>query len=124
MKIIGDRCFTCSLHIRRISQQIEQDQMHTLSILTWWIHLSSVIEWTLSIFIIARLSKIQDAPEWQYLAFSMLPALASAMSACTWHLFDNPLALQGLVVFQAGATLIGNSLMSLAARYIWETRKC
>ena len=32
----------------------------------------------------------------------MLPALVSAMAACTWHLFDNSADLQGLVVLQAG----------------------
>nr|AUG32172.1 hypothetical protein PLO_165 [Paulinella longichromatophora] len=98
--------------------------MHTLSIFTWWIHIASVMEWTFSILLIMHLSKIHNAREWQYLAFAMLPALVSAMSACVWHLFDNPIQLQGLVVFQANATLIGNAFMSLAARYIWETRKC
>ena len=45
----------------------------------------------------------------------MLPALVSAMAACTWHLFDNTEALRGLVVFQAFTTLIGNIAMAAAA---------
>jgi putative salt-induced outer membrane protein YdiY len=45
----------------------------------------------------------------------MLPALVSAMAACTWHLFDNPRELQGLVVFQAGTTLLGNVALAAAA---------
>jgi hypothetical protein len=48
----------------------------------------------------------------------MLPALVSAMAACTWHLFDNPAALQGLVVFQAATTLLGNCCLALAALLI------
>jgi hypothetical protein len=45
----------------------------------------------------------------------MLPALVSAMAACTWHLFDNSPELYGLVVFQAGLTAIGNAALALAA---------
>jgi hypothetical protein len=45
----------------------------------------------------------------------MLPALISAMAACTWHLFDNARELKGLVVFQAATTLIGNGTLALAA---------
>jgi hypothetical protein len=45
----------------------------------------------------------------------MLPALVSAMAACTWHLFDNSPALQGLVVLQAGLTTLGNGTLALAA---------
>jgi hypothetical protein len=44
----------------------------------------------------------------------MLPALGSAMAACTWHLFDNPEQLRGLVVFQAGLTTLGNGTLALA----------
>jgi hypothetical protein len=45
----------------------------------------------------------------------MLPALVSAMAACTWHLFDNSPDLQGLVVLQAGLTTLGNGTLALAA---------
>jgi hypothetical protein len=45
----------------------------------------------------------------------MVPALVSAMAACTWHLFDNTPALQGLVVFQAGLTALGNVALAAAA---------
>jgi hypothetical protein len=45
----------------------------------------------------------------------MVPALVSAMAACTWHLFDNPQALRGLVVLQAALTALGNGAMALAA---------
>jgi hypothetical protein len=45
----------------------------------------------------------------------MVPALISAMAACTWHLFDNAQELYGLVVLQAGCTVLGNAAMALAA---------
>ena len=46
---------------------------------------------------------------------AMLPALVSAMAACTWHLFDNSEALRGLVLLQASLTLLGNVVLALAA---------
>jgi hypothetical protein len=46
---------------------------------------------------------------------AMLPALVSAMAACTWHAFDNATELQGLVVLQAACTAIGNTGMAAAA---------
>ena len=49
------------------------------------------------------------------MALAMLPALVSAMAACTWHLFDNSEALRGLVVLQAGFTLVGNTALAVAA---------
>ena len=51
---------------------------------------------------------------WRWLALAMIPALVSAMAACTWHLFDNSAALKGLVVFQAALTAIGNTTMAIA----------
>jgi hypothetical protein len=44
----------------------------------------------------------------------MLPALVSAMCACTWHLYDNSPSLYGLVVLQAGLTALGNLALALA----------
>ncbi len=45
----------------------------------------------------------------------MLPNLASAMAAITWHIYDNPETLRGLVVLQAALTVFGNSCMAFAA---------
>jgi hypothetical protein len=50
----------------------------------------------------------------------MVPALISAMAACTWHLFDNAAELKGLVVLQAGTTAIGNGAMAIAAWNIYR----
>ena len=73
--------------------------MHELSFGTWWIHIASVIEWILAIVLIQRRGL-------NGLALAMLPALVSAMAACTWHLFDNSEALRGLVLLQASLTLL------------------
>ena len=55
--------------------------MYALSLGTWWIHITSVIEWSLAIVLIQRRGLLA--------AMAMVPALISAMAACTWHLFDN-----------------------------------
>jgi uncharacterized BrkB/YihY/UPF0761 family membrane protein len=89
--------------------------MHALSLPTWWIHVASVLEWTLAIAAILRWGERRREPEWRWLALAMVPALLSAMAACTWHLFDNSEALRGLVVFQAGTTLVGNVALAAAA---------
>ena len=82
--------------------------MHELSFGTWWIHIASVIEWILAIVLIKRRGLTS-------LALAMLPALVSAMAACTWHLFDNSETLRDLVVLQASLTLLGNIALALAA---------
>ena len=89
--------------------------MHALSLPTWWIHVASVIEWVLAMLAIQRWGQQRAESDWSWLALAMLPALVSAMAACTWHLFDNADELKGLVVLQAGTTLIGNGCLALAA---------
>lgn len=89
--------------------------MHALSLPTWWIHVASVLEWALAMLAIQRWADQVRDRAWSWLALAMVPALISAMAACTWHLFDNAQALQGLVVLQAATTLIGNGCMALAA---------
>ena len=89
--------------------------MHALSLPTWWIHVASVLEWGLAMLAIQRWGQRRGEPEWSWLALAMVPALVSAMAACTWHLFDNAEALNGLVVLQAGCTRLGNGTLALAA---------
>ena len=89
--------------------------MHALSLPTWWIHVASVLEWGLAMISIQVWGQQRQERAWSWLALAMLPALVSAMAACTWHLFDNASELKGLVVFQAGTTLFGNVTLALAA---------
>lgn len=89
--------------------------MHALSLPTWWIHISSVIEWVVAITAVVALGRRRGEGGWRWLALAMVPALGSAMAACTWHLFDNSAELQGLVVLQAACTTVGNTAMAGAA---------
>lgn len=95
--------------------------MHALSIPTWVIHISSVIEWIAAIWLIWLYADLKSNPAWRGLSLAMLPLLISAMCACTWHYFDNNPALEWLVIVQAAMTLVGNTTLCLAAWWIWRT---
>jgi len=93
--------------------------MHALSIPTWIVHVSSVIEWIAAIWLIWSYGEITGDRPWFALSWGMLPALVSAMCACTWHFFDNPQSLEWLVDIQASLTVVGNCTLLAAAWWIW-----
>jgi Protein of unknown function (DUF2499) len=95
--------------------------MHSLSIPTWVIHVSSVIEWIAAIGLIWSYARVSNQLHWRSLSWGMLPALVSAMCACVWHFFDNSPQLEWLVTLQGAMTLVGNSTMALAAWWIWRS---
>ncbi len=97
--------------------------MHALSLPTWWIHITSVLEWVVAMVAVQRLARVRHEGAWRWLALAMLPALVSAMCACTWHLFDNPDELRGLVVLQAALTTAGNGALALAAWQILRRQR-
>ena len=96
--------------------------MHELSFGTWLIHLSSVIEWIYSIFIINKISKYEKYNLYFWLSVSMIPNLIGAMCAITWHIYDNQEALYGLVTLQGIFTFIGNSTLALATIIIYKNQ--
>ena len=89
--------------------------MHELSLGTWFIHISTLFEWLLAIILIVKLANHTSNNGLRLLAVAMLPNLASAMAAITWHIFDNSKELYGLVFLQATLTTIGNACLALAA---------
>jgi hypothetical protein len=97
--------------------------MHALSIPTWVIHVSSVLEWVVAIWLIWTYGDVTQNRSWRSLSFAMLPALVSAMCACTWHFFDNAKSLEWLVIVQASMTLVGNITLMAAGWWIWHTAK-
>jgi chromate transport protein ChrA len=96
--------------------------MHALSIPTWIIHISSVIEWVAAIWLIWVYADLSNNQSWRWLSFGMLPALISAMCACTWHFFDNAPRLEWLVTLQAAMTVVGNMTLCAAAWRVWRSR--
>ncbi len=97
--------------------------MHALSIPTWVIHTSSVIEWVAAIWFIWLYGEVTGNRAWFGFALAMLPALVSAMCACTWHFFDNAPSLEWLVTLQATMTVVGNVTLMLAAWWLWRQGK-
>ncbi|QNI73531.1 hypothetical protein SynNOUM97013_01472 [Synechococcus sp. NOUM97013] len=72
-------------------------------------------EWLVAIVLIQRFRSETTGTSTQRIAWAMLPALISAMAACTWHLYDNSESLRWLVTVQASLTLLGNVLLAWAA---------
>jgi hypothetical protein len=97
--------------------------MHVLSVPTWIIHVSSVIEWMVAIWLIWSYAEVSQNSSWRWLSLGMLPALISAMCACTWHFFDNAPQLEWLVFLQALMTVVGNTTLCAAAWRIWFRAK-
>ena len=93
--------------------------MHALSIPTWIVHVSSVLEWAAAIYYIWQYGDATGDRSWYNLSFAMLPALVSAMCACTWHFFDNTQSLEWLVTLQASMTVVGNCTLFVAAWLIY-----
>ena len=100
----------------------KQELMHALSIPTWMVHVSSVIEWIAAMWLIWQYGELSGDRVWWFLAIAMFPALVSAMCACTWHFFDNAPDLEWLVTLQASMTVVGNFTLCIAAFYIWRER--
>ena len=96
--------------------------MHALSIPTWIVHVSSVIEWIAAICFIWRYGEVTSDRRWWGLSLAMLPALVSAMCACTWHFFDNLPSLEWLVTVQASMTVVGNFTLCLAGWWMYLNR--
>ena len=53
----------------------------------------------------------------------MIPNLIGAMSAITWHIYDNQITLYGLVSLQGLFTLIGNTTLAISTFYIYKSSK-
>ncbi len=94
--------------------------MTSLSIPTWVIHVSSVIEWVVAIWFVWIYADVSHNSAWKPFAFAMLPSLISAMCACTWHFFDNQPQLEWLVTLQAATTVLGNTTLFFASVYLWK----
>jgi hypothetical protein len=91
------------------------EPINALTIPTWAIHFSSVIEYLIAMDLVWKFSQVTQNEKWKGLTWGMLPLHASGICACTYHFFYNPSSLQFLVTMQAGFTLLGNITCMLAA---------
>ncbi|AFY87383.1 Protein of unknown function DUF2499 [Chroococcidiopsis thermalis PCC 7203] len=121
-----DRCFFSLSSLGSLSSLSPTPyslKMHALSIPTWIIHVSSVIEWAIAIWLIWSYGEVVGNRAWYAVSLAMLPALISAMCACTWHFFDNAKSLEWLVMLQASMTLIGNFTLLAAGWLLWRSTR-
>jgi len=91
------------------------EPVNALSIPTWAIHFSSVIEYLIAMSLVWKYAEVTGNEKWKGLTWGMLPLHASGICACTYHFFYNPSTLQFLVSMQAGLTLLGNLTCAIAA---------
>lgn len=96
---------------------------NALSLPTWAVHTSSVIEWMVGMGLMWRYAEASGNPRWKGMTWGMLPCLGSAMCACTWHFFYNSPDLEFLVTLQAALTVLGNFTCWIAAYRIFEGAK-
>lgn len=91
------------------------EPVNALTIPTWAIHFSSVVEYLIAMELVWRYSEVTGNEKWKGMTFGMLPLHASGICACTYHFFYNPSSLQFIVTMQAGFTCLGNITCMIAA---------
>jgi hypothetical protein len=72
-----------------LALSIHPEPGNALSLPTWAVHTSSVIEWVTAMGLMWKLAEATGNERWKGMAWGMLPSLGGAMTACTWHFFYN-----------------------------------
>jgi len=88
---------------------------NALSVPTWTIHVSSLLEWLVAMGLVWRLGTASGNPKWRGLTWGMIPSHSSGVCACVYHFFYNAESLQFIVLAQAALTLLGNCTLAFAA---------
>jgi hypothetical protein len=68
-------------------------------------------------------AEVSGNPRWKGMAWGMMPALGSAMAACTWHFFYNSPDLDFLVGW-VRVMLVTADRMALGAAAGWWWQRC
>ncbi|KAF3325066.1 Ycf49-like protein [Carex littledalei] len=97
-----------------------QEPSNALSLPTWAIHVSSVVEWIAAMALVWQYGEKSGHTAWKGLSWGMVPLLGGALCACTWHFFYNSESLEILVAIQGALTTIGNITMLIAAFRIFK----
>ncbi|GMI40909.1 hypothetical protein TrCOL_g5608 [Triparma columacea] len=113
------------LHTAYLTSEVLTNQQ--LSLQTWFIHTSSLLEWLLAMRLIWDKSPQitwEGKPTKAHapIVFAMIPLHASGVTACVYHLFSNDVPY--LVAVQAGLTTIGNVCLWLATKQTRERLEC
>jgi Protein of unknown function (DUF3593)/Protein of unknown function (DUF2499) len=86
---------------------------NALTVATWIIHISSLVEFLVAMGFCWRWADVVQNPTWKGLTWGLLPLHSSGITACTYHLFYNRIAL--LLPLQALLTCVGNTTAAYAA---------
>jgi Protein of unknown function (DUF3593)/Protein of unknown function (DUF2499) len=86
---------------------------NALTVATWIVHVSSLVEFLVAMGFCWRWADAVRNPTWKGLTWGLLPLHSSGITACTYHLFYNRIAL--LVPLQALLTCVGNATAAYAA---------
>ncbi|KAG5563094.1 hypothetical protein RHGRI_005739 [Rhododendron griersonianum] len=76
------------------SLQLLNEPSNALSLPTWAIHVSSVVEWITAMALVWQYGEKSGNESWKGLSWGMVPLLGGAFCACIWHFFYNSKALQ------------------------------
>ena len=106
-----------------LEETLMREPGNALSIPTWFVHTSSVLEWIIAMQLVLKFAKVTGKKQYLRLAYGMLPLHGSSMCAVTYHFFYNAPALNSLVTVQAALTCFGNVTLLLAAYDIHKSLK-
>ncbi|XP_076882831.1 uncharacterized protein LOC143531414 [Bidens hawaiensis] len=112
---------TSPLFIEAASAAEFSEPSNALSLPTWAIHVSSVVEWITAMILVWQYGEKSGYESWKGLSWGMVPLLGGAFCACTWHFFYNSESLEVLVAIQGALTVIGNATMCIAAYRIYKS---
>lgn len=110
-------------HLPAEAFEIHTEPANALSLPTWAIHVSSVVEWIAAMTLMWKYAEVSGNEKWKGMTWGMLPSLVSAMCACTWHFFYNSPDLEFLVALQSFFTVVGNTTCWIAAYRIYADSK-
>nr|NP_043201.1 hypothetical protein CypaCp064 [Cyanophora paradoxa]P15811.1 RecName: Full=Uncharacterized protein ycf49; AltName: Full=ORF102 [Cyanophora paradoxa]AAA81232.1 orf102 [Cyanophora paradoxa]CAA35535.1 hypothetical protein [Cyanophora paradoxa] len=82
--------------------------MNVLSYFTWFVHLSSVLEWLNIIYFFLLYTKLKKNLSLKTFIFSFFISFCSALCACTLHFFNNQSFYYFLINLQSFLTLFAN----------------
>ncbi|XP_012833599.1 PREDICTED: uncharacterized protein LOC105954475 [Erythranthe guttata] len=106
-------------HAAESSSLFLNEPSNALSLPTWAVHVSSVVEWATAMGLVWQYGEKSGYESWKGLSWGMVPLLGGALCACTWHFFYNSESLEVRIVIVAALTLIGNATMCIAAYRIY-----
>jgi len=112
---VGNLDSSVSSSLNFLHLGVNPEPVNALSLPTWMVHWSSLIEWLVAMRLIWGLSKRTGIEEWKGLTWAMVPLHTSGLCACTYHWFFNAPEVKSLQTLQAATTLGGNILMMIAA---------